>query len=270
MAKIARLMLAAFLPVAAVGQQTLVMRDGSRLDGRMTGASDNTITFRDRDGGVHTLDFSRVDAIQFGHDAAREGENAGPPPSGNNYGTDNRGYNAPGPQNSGVITLPAGTALSVRSNEAINTQNTTESRSYGAQVSQDVVDPGGNVAIPRGSGARLIVRRLSDGVLALDLQSISVNGRRYLVDTGSAPQGQRGDGIGENKRTAEFAGGGAVIGTLLGAIAGGGKGAAIGALAGGAVGVGTEVATRGPIIRVPAETVLNFRLDNALSLRPAQ
>jgi hypothetical protein len=134
-----------------------------------------------------------------------------------------------------------------------------------------VVDTNGNVAIPRGSGARLVVRRLNDGVLALDLQSVSVNGQRYVVDTGSVmPQGDRKDGVGGNQRTAEYGGGGAVLGTLLGAIAGGGKGAAIGALAGGAVGIGTEIATRGPIIRVPAETVLNFRLDNTMSLRPAQ
>src|SRR5207244_7207406 len=36
------------------------------------------------------------------------------------------------------------------------------------------------------------------------------------------------EGLGKNKRTAEMVGGGAVLGTLIGAIAGGGKGAAIG------------------------------------------
>jgi hypothetical protein len=257
MARIVRMALALFLPMAAGAQQTIIMRDGTQLNGRLTQATDNTVIVRDHNGGMHTLDFDRVDSIQFER--------------GNSSSATNAGYSPAPVQTGGLLTLLAGTEISVRSNEAINTQSTTESRSFSAQVTRDVADTNGNVAIPRGSGARLLVRRLNDGVLALDLQSVSVNGQRYLVDTGSVvPQGDRKDGVGANQRTAEYGGGGAVIGTLLGAIAGGGKGAAIGALAGGAVGIGTEVATRGPIIRVPAETVLNFRLDNSMSLRPAR
>ena len=258
MARIVRLALALFLPAAAGAQQIIILRDGTQLSGRLTQATDNTVIVRDHDGGMHTLDFDRLESIRFEH---------GP----NENASDNRGYSPAPVQDPGILTLPAGTAISVRSNETINTQSTTESRSFAAQVTRDVVDPSGNVAIPRGSGARLVVRRLNDGVLALDLQSVSVNGQRYLVDTGDVvPQGGRKDGVGANQRTAEYGGGGAVLGTLLGAIAGGGKGAAIGALAGGAVGIGTEIATRGPMIRVPAEAVLNFRLDNTMSLRPAQ
>ena len=76
----------------------------------------------------------------------------------------------------------------------------------------------------------------------------------------------RREGIGTNKRTAEMVGGGAVLGTLLGAIAGGGKGAAIGAIAGGVTGGVAQVLTRGKEVRVPAETVLRFRLDSPLRL----
>jgi len=61
-------------------------------------------------------------------------------------------------------------------------------------------------------------------------------------------------------------GGGALLGTLLGAIAGGGKGAAIGLLAGAAAGGTAQVLTKGREVRVPAETVLTFRLDQPLNL----
>jgi outer membrane lipoprotein SlyB len=61
-------------------------------------------------------------------------------------------------------------------------------------------------------------------------------------------------------------GGGAVFGTLLGAIAGGGKGAAIGALAGGAAGAAGQSVTRGHDVRVPAESILTFRLDEPLRM----
>jgi outer membrane lipoprotein SlyB len=74
-------------------------------------------------------------------------------------------------------------------------------------------------------------------------------------------------GIGANKRTAEMTGGGAVLGTVVGAIAGGGKGAAIGAVVGGAGGAATQVLTRGKEVKVPAETLLTFKLDQPLRLQ---
>jgi hypothetical protein len=55
-----------------------------------------------------------------------------------------------------------------------------------------------------------------------------------------------------------------VLGTIIGAIAGGGKGAAIGAAAGAAAGAGGQVLTQGREVRVPAESILNFRLDQPL------
>ena len=64
-------------------------------------------------------------------------------------------------------------------------------------------------------------------------------------------------------------GGGAVLGTLIGAIAGHGKGAAIGAVAGAAAGAGTEILTRGKAVHVPAETTLRFKLDQPLRLEAA-
>ena len=53
------------------------------------------------------------------------------------------------------------------------------------------------------------------------------------------------DGIGKKKRAAEHIDGGALLGTINGAIAGGGKGAAISAAAGAGAGVVTQVLTRG-------------------------
>jgi len=95
---------------------------------------------------------------------------------------------------------------------------------------------------------------------------VTVSGTRYLISTGDLQQ-QGGQGVGANKRTAIMVGGGAALGTLIGAIVGGGKGAAIGAAIGAAGGVGTEVLTKGKEVRVPAETLLNFKLDQDLRLQ---
>jgi hypothetical protein len=103
--------------------------------------------------------------------------------------------------------------------------------------------------------------------ITLDIQSITVNGRRYNVTTTDLTQKGRG-GLGANTRTAEIVGGGAVIGTIIGAIVGHGKGAAIGAAVGAAGGAGAQVLTKGKQVIIPAETVLKFSLNQAVTLAP--
>jgi hypothetical protein len=164
--------------------------------------------------------------------------------------------------------VPAGTEVRVRTDQAIQTNAPSTDRFYGATVSQDVMDASGNVAIPKGSPAELAVRRGADEKeVVLDLQSVSVNGRRYNLDVATDTRSGGKEGIGKNKRTGEYVGGGALAGTLIGAIAGGGKGAAIGAIAGGAAGAGAQTITRGSQVSIPAETELQFRLTNPVSLR---
>jgi len=99
----------------------------------------------------------------------------------------------------------------------------------------------------------------------LDLRSVTVNEKHYLLtteDKSSAP-----GGLGANKRTAKYVGGGAAVGAVLGALLGGGKGAAIGALVGGAGGAGAQVYT-GRKKEIPAETELSYKLAQDLQMRP--
>ena len=168
-------------------------------------------------------------------------------------------------------TIATGTRILVRTSEMIEARKSA-GRVFAGVVDKAVKDANGRVAIPRGSRVNLIVRKLPNSDLALDLESLTVNGRRYAVATDSIATGSgQKDGIGSNKRTAEYIGGGALLGTIIGAIAGGGKGAAIGAAAGAGAGAGTQVLTRGKTVKVPAESLLTFRLEHALQmLRPAR
>jgi len=131
------------------------------------------------------------------------------------------------------------------------------------------MDSNGRVVIPRGSDAELIVRDTTDQSLVLDLESVNVNGRRYVVSTtdetvtGDTTQKE---GVGTNKRTGKYVGGGAIIGSIIGAIAGGGKGAAIGAATGAGAGAVGQTVTRGGQVRVPSESLLTFRLDRSLMI----
>lgn len=165
-------------------------------------------------------------------------------------------------------TLSSGTEIKVRTDQAINADSASIGKSYDATVSQDVLDANGAVAIPKGSRAQLVVDRGSNSnEVTMDLRSVTVNGQSYLISSNSTTAATGKEGLGKNKRTAKYVGGGALAGTVIGAIAGGGKGAAIGALAGGAAGAGAQVLTKGSKVNVPAETELHFRLAQDVQLQ---
>ena len=124
-----------------------------------------------------------------------------------------------------------------------------DGRIFTGTVENDVRDAQGRLAIPGGATAELVVRRDADNDLVLDLDSVTVNGRRYGVDATRNRIGGgidiRNSGIGANKETARNVGGGALLGAILGAVIGGGDGAAAGAAAGAAVGAGAQILTKG-------------------------
>ena len=120
--------------------------------------------------------------------------------------------------------------ISVRTNEAIDTSN-TDYRVYNGTVAQDVRGDNGQLAIPRGSNVELIVRRNRNNELVLDLDSIMANGQRYAVKT-------------DPDRVVGTSGFDTAIGSIVGAIAG----------------------VRGPNVRIPRNTLLNFRLETPLDI----
>lgn len=301
MLKLYTLAAAALLPFSfAVAQQTLTLTDGSQYQGHLVSSTGHVIVFRDMDGNTRRFSVDNLQNLNFSGGpgnygaaapAGRYDRNGGYQRNGayteangayqqqngayqqqsNEYNrttttrTMQRGVNA-----SAWETLPAGTQIAVRTNETISARSASGGRTFGASIAQDVVDNNGRVVIPQGSDAQLVVRNVGNGV-ALDLQSINVNGQVYTVNTEDIRETSSGrEGLGTNRRTGEYVGGGAVLGTLLGAIAGGGRGAAIGALAGGAAGAGAEVLTKGDNVRVPAESVLTFRLDAPMQLNQSR
>jgi hypothetical protein len=169
------------------------------------------------------------------------------------------------------VTIPAGTDVLVRVDEAINSKNADEGRVYAAHLDQDLLDSNANPAVRKGAPAEVLVRRVVSGKdLVLDLQALSVDGRRYFVTADDYDQNRTGKGIGLNQRTGVMVGGGTIFGSIIGALAGGGQGAAIGALSGAAGGGLTQIFTRGKAVKVPAEAVLTFKLEKPLRLYEVQ
>jgi hypothetical protein len=169
-----------------------------------------------------------------------------------------------------LSSIEPGTSVQIRTTEEINS-SAVDGRVYTGTIENDVRDAQGRLAIPAGATAELVVRRSPDNDLVLDLDSISINNRRYAVDAtrnriGTSGVDIRNSGIGANRETARNVGGGALLGAIIGGLIGGGDAAAAGAVAGAAVGAGAQILTKGRQVRVPAESVINYRLQSALDL----
>ena len=233
---------------------TLIMRDGTRVSGKVVSVAARTITFEDASGASRRYNANQVDALEFTTASQR---NAAVGTTGSNRRLE---------------MLPSGTELTVRTAEDIDSSTAVVDQTFSAIVERDIRGESDNVIIPAGSHAVLVVREVSSGGttgspdIGLDMQSMTVSGRRYLVSTTDLRK-DTGTGIGKNKRTAETVGGGAALGTIIGAIAGGAKGAAIGVLVGAAGGAGVQVLNKGKDVRVPAETLLTFTLNKPASLQ---
>jgi hypothetical protein len=262
---------------------TLVLRSGETISGTLNMANSNTITFRDRRGDLHRYLVRDVESLQFGD--GPDQSRGGPPqyeesrieqPVTRDRDNDQADAKQDNRQENDQeydqhrmerIVLSPGTVLAVLTNERIDSHEAVEGQTFSAKISEDIRNNDGSVIIPRGSDATLITRRVeANGDLTLDVQSITLGGRRYRVSTADQELENHRDGVGANKRTGQFVGGGAVVGAIIGAMAGGGRGAAIGAVAGASVGATAQVVTQGKEVHVPAETVLRFRLDRPLRL----
>jgi hypothetical protein len=264
---------------ATAWSDTLTLLDGTTIYGVVVSRNATRVTFRDDQGVSRRYRTSQIQSLELSSNGRMIRYNENRQDSGNNgnYNNSNNGnYDNRNNRNNNYSSrgdnqpeyLPAGTRLAILTNEQIDSNTANTSQIYSGQVDQDVTDNAGEIIISRGSPAELVIRTFSSGSdMTLDVQAITVNGRRYRIST--APLRQTGrNGLGMNKRTAEMVGGGALIGTIIGAVVGHGKGAAIGAAVGAAGGAGAQVLTKGKQVSIPAETVLTFSLNNSVTLAP--
>jgi hypothetical protein len=102
--------------------------------------------------------------------------------------------------------------------------------------------------------------------LRLELTGIVVNEKMVPVVTGD----YKLTGKSRGASTAKRAIGGAALGAIIGAVADGGQGAAIGAGVGAGAGAGSEIITGGDKVKVPSETLLDFTLQEDVSIPARQ
>jgi len=167
------------------------------------------------------------------------------------------------------LVIPADTVIGVVLDQTISSKSSKPGDKFTATV-ESPIEIEGKVAIPKGARAEGVVNeakaagRFKGGAaLSLTLTSVTVNGKDHEIQTSGATISSKGKG----KRTAAMVGGGAAGGAAIGAVAGGGKGAAIGALIGAAAGTGGAGLTGNRDITLAAETPLDFKLLQPVTMR---
>ncbi|MGZ4820974.1 MAG: BON domain-containing protein [Terriglobales bacterium] len=168
------------------------------------------------------------------------------------------------------VTVESGTTLNIRMIDAIDSARNHPGDSFRATLDSPITI-GDKVVIPEGTDVVGRIVELKDAgrfagqpQLALELSSLSMNGRKYTIHTNQYARVGKSRGT----NTAKKVGTGAAIGAVIGGIAGGGKGAAIGAATGAGVGGGVQATSKPEQVRIESEALLSFRLDSPITVMP--
>jgi hypothetical protein len=247
---------------------TLRLKNGVEVSGTYLGGDTRQVKFLGPDGSMKSYNVSDISGIDFtaGESAASAAQ--APAASTPSYVSAPAAASAPAATRSiaaapavEAVTIPAGTTITVRMIDAIDTDVTGAGERFRASIDDPLVIDG-KVVVPRNADATVQVMRVEQSgrisgsdEIALKLYNVTINGRPYEIATEYAEVKGEGQGKKTAKTTAVTTG----VGAALGAILGGGKGAAIGAGAGAATGVAVSAA-RGKTLRIPSETRLDFEL----------
>jgi hypothetical protein len=255
------LVVAICLAVSLASADSLQLKNGSLINGRFMGGTDTEITIQ-VDSSVQEYDVADIASLTFGSETPAA--HASPRPlslrpceGGAPLGT----------QVATNVTIPAGTRISVRTIDAIDSTKSHPGDRFQASLEGSLVVDG-NVVAAKGADiyGRLAESKKSGtftgkSEVQLELTGIVANGQTVPLVTGDYELKGKSRGASTAKRTI----GGAAVG-IIGAIAGGGKGAGIGAAVGGGAGAGSEIITKGDQVKVPSETLLDFTLQQDVTI----
>lgn len=259
----------AFFFVSVAAADTLELKSGKVIQGRYLGGTAAVLRF-EVNGEVQTFSANDIVALTFtGRSGGATPMAAAPAPA--------PAAAAPAPAPApvapgGEVTIPAGQSILVRMIDGVDSSKNHVGDIFHASLETDL-NVNGTLVAHKGTDVygRLAESKKSGNFsgkseLQLELTRLVIDGHDYpVVSSDYTLQGK-----GQGSSTAKKVGIGAVAGSIIGAIAGGGKGAAIGAAAGGATGGAVQVMTKGAQVKVPSETVLEFRLEQPATVTATQ
>jgi len=166
------------------------------------------------------------------------------------------------------ITVPTGTRILIRTVDPLDSKTQKSGTRFTAtletnlQANDVVVAKRGTTVYGRLITAKSAGRFKGSSQLTLELTDIVIQGNPYPILSSTFEV----KGKGEGKKTTRKVLGGTGLGAMIGGIAGGGKGAAIGAISGAAAGTAVAGSKKGEQLLIPSESLLEFRLDQSVSL----
>ena len=188
--------------VSLLPADTLILRNGSTINGKFVSGDSRSIRFS-TGSQVNTYDLVDIDNLRIRGRGGSAGERSvassrspgaaplrrkRPPPSASN-----RLY--------GGIGIPAGTDISVRTIDSVDSERDRRGQTYRASIDQPVI-VNGQPVVPRGADAVIM---LSDSqqsgkiegkaVLTLELRSITINGRTYDSTSSTVSRESGGRGV---------------------------------------------------------------------------
>jgi len=287
---LAMMMAGMCLPLISAHADTLELKNGSVIKGTFIGGSETQLSFRVGSTVQHYA-VADITSLKFDSDPGRAPADSGfasrPRPEPNypdpaSRPAPNYAESAPPTPvrstppapviNGDRISVPTGTRLTIRTIDAIDSDRNRVGDKFAATLDQPLyvndvlVVPKGADVYGRLEEAKEAGRLAGKAQLKLSLTGIVVNGQTYALSTGNYEL----SGKSRTANTATKVGGGAAVGALIGAVVGGGKGAAIGAGVGAGAGTAVQVATQGDQVHVPSETLLEFALDQPVTIPIAQ
>ena len=272
------LFLGLFLLSSLACSDTLKLRNGSTIIGTYTGGSDDQINFRVGStiqrynvADVASITFSSYNSAEALDDADGRPQNnqyqpppPPPPPPAQDRDQDDSTYR----HFSNNITIPSGTRIVVRTIDPIDSDKNRAGDKFTATLDQALyvndlmVAPRGADVYGRLEEVKQTGQLAGRSELRLALTGMTINGQTVPLSTSDYQLAGKSRGA----DTAKKVGGGAALGAIIGAVAGGGKGAAIGAGVGAGAGTAVQVVTHGDQVHVPSETVLEFTLNQPVTV----
>ena len=254
--------LAVFAAALAARADSLELKNGSLIKGKFVGGTQSSVSFQ-VGSSVQSYDVTDIRSLRFDSESQSATSLAPWKPPVRSAAEKDGSETSSSP-----VSIPAGTRISIRTIDAIDSTKNRVGYRFQASLEQALVVDGKTV-VPKGAD---VYGRLDESKttgtftgrseLKLQLTEIVVSGQPLPLVTGEYEISGKSKGESTAKRTA----GAGAIGGIIGAIAGGGKGAAIGAATGAGLGAGSEIITKGDQVKIPSETLLDFTLQQSVTI----
>ncbi len=183
-----RALISLLVGASALTADTLVLKNGTRVDGNFMGGDARSVRFAVGNQ-INNYSLNDISSISFESATASSAAPQSRPPD-----TYAAPASAPPSNGPGGVQVPAGTQIVVRLIDAVDSQKDSLGQTYRASIDQPVVVNGASV-IPRGADAvATLIDAQKSGkiqgrtVLTLDLKTVTINGKTYDIVTTGVPQ----------------------------------------------------------------------------------